>query len=75
MKKSANIVYLIKLTTNYYNMKKYILTALFFAFFTFSNAQDWSNVYREVEEVTLNEGLKEEYVKFESFWKTIKEKH
>ena len=39
------------------------------------NAQDLSNVYRQVEEITLNEGLNEEYVNFEGFWKTVKEKH
>ena len=39
------------------------------------NAQDWSTVYRQVEEVTLKEGLENEYIEFEAFWKTIKEKH
>jgi hypothetical protein len=39
------------------------------------NAQDWSTVYRQVDEVTLNEGLEEDYEKFESFWKILKQKH
>ena len=55
-------------------MKKYILLTLLFSAFTFLNAQDWSNVYRQVEEVTLNEGLEKDYEKFEGFWKTVKEK-
>ena len=38
-------------------------------------AQDWSTVYRQVDEVTLNEGLEEDYEKFESFWKILKQKH
>ena len=55
-------------------MKQYILLTLLFSAFTFLNAQDWSNVYRQVEEVTLNEGLEKDYEKFEGFWKTVKEK-
>ena len=55
-------------------MKQYILLTLLFTSFTFINAQDWSNVYRQVEEVTLNEGLEKDYEKFEGFWKTIKQK-
>lgn len=38
-------------------------------------AQDWSSVYRQVDEVTLNEGLEKDYEEFESFWKTLKQKH
>ena len=41
-------------------MKKYILLTLLFSAFTFLNAQDWSNVYRQVEEVTLNDGLEKD---------------
>ena len=41
-------------------MKKYILLPLLFHTFTFLNAQNWSNVYRQVEEVTLNEGLEKD---------------
>lgn len=55
-------------------MKQYILLTLLFSAFSFLNAQDWSNVYRQVEEVTLNEGLEKDYEKFEGFWKTVKEK-
>ena len=56
-------------------MKQYILLTLLFTSFTFINAQDWSKVYRQVEEVTLNDGLEKDYEKFEGFWKTIKQKH
>ena len=42
-------------------MKKYILLTLLFTSFTFINAQDWSKVYRQVEEVTLNDGLEKDY--------------
>ena len=55
-------------------MKKLI----FFSFFILSlglQAQDCSSVYLQIEEVKLNEGLDNEYVDFEGFWKTIKEKH
>lgn len=38
-------------------------------------AQDWSTVYRQIEEITLNDVPENEYVDFEAFWKTIKEKH
>ena len=38
-------------------------------------AQDWSSVYRQVDEITLNEGLEKDYEEFESFWKTLKQKH
>ena len=51
---------------------------LFIGVFIFSSllmtAQDWSSVYRQVEEVTVYEGLDEDYVNFEAFWKTVKEK-
>ena len=39
------------------------------------NAEDWSSVFRQVEKVTLNEGLDKDYVDLEGFWKTIKENH
>ena len=50
-------------------MKQYILLTLLFTSFTFINAQDWSKVYRQVEEVTLNDGLEKDYEKFEGFGK------
>ncbi len=56
-------------------MKKITLTILLFSVFTITTAQDLSNVYRQVEEITLNEGMEKDYIKFEAFWKTIKEKH
>ena len=55
-------------------MKK-LFFAIIFILSLGLQAQDWSSVYRQVEEVTLNEGLDNEYVDFEEFWKTIKEKH
>ena len=55
-------------------MKK-ILFGIFMISVLNVNAQDWSTVYRQVEEVTLNEGLENEYIEFEAFWKTIKAKH
>ena len=55
-------------------MKNFLLITLFFAI-NLINAQDWSKVYRQVEEVTLNDGLEKDYEKFEGFWKTIKQKH
>ena len=54
-------------------MKKLIITTIFILSISLQ-AQDWSSVYRQIEEVTLNEGLDNEYVAFEGFWKTIKEK-
>ena len=56
-------------------MKKIFLGIFLISVFNILNAQDLSSVYRQVEEVTLNEGLDEDYVDFEGFWKTIKEKH
>jgi hypothetical protein len=55
-------------------MKKLLFGILMISMLNVS-AQDWSTVYRQVEEVTLNEGLENEYIEFEAFWKTIKEKH
>ena len=55
-------------------MKKLFFATIFILSLNLQ-AQDWSSVYRQVEEVTLNEGLNNEYVDFEEFWKTIKEKH
>lgn len=63
------------LIINITKMKQYILLTLLFTSFTFIKAQDWSKVYRQVEEVTLNDGLEKDYEKFEGFWKTIKQKH
>ena len=48
-------------------MKNFLLITLFFAI-NLINAQDWSKVYRQVEEVTLNEGLVDQYYEFEKFW-------
>ena len=49
---------------------------LFFAFiFILSlgiQAQDWSSVYRQIEEVTLNEGLDNEYVDLKVFGEPLK---
>ena len=56
-------------------MKKIFFGIFLISVFNILNAQDWSSVYRQVEEVTLNKGLDEDYVDFEGFWKTIKEKH
>ena len=55
-------------------MKKLLIATIFILSLSLQ-AQDWSSVYRQIEEVTLNEGLENEYVDFEGFWKTIKEKH
>jgi len=52
-------------------MKK-LLFGIFMISMLNVNAQDWSTVYRQVEEVTLKEGLENEYIEFEAFWKTIK---
>tara|TARA_B100001057_G_scaffold491838_1_gene582962 strand:+ start:605 stop:1420 length:816 start_codon:yes stop_codon:yes gene_type:complete len=57
-----------------FKMKKLFLVILGIAPLVM-NAQDFSKVYRHVEEITLNDGLKEEYVNFEGFWKTVKDKH
>ena len=54
-------------------MKKFISILLFFTV-SFIYSQDWSNVYRQVEEVTLNEGLSDQYNEFEKFWGVVKEK-
>ena len=54
-------------------MKNFLLITLFFAI-NLINAQDWSKVYRQVEEVTLNEGLVDQYYEFEKFWGVVKEK-
>ena len=35
------------------------------------SAQDWSSGYRQVDEITLNDGLEKDYEEFESFWKTL----
>jgi hypothetical protein len=47
-------------------MKK-LLFGIFMISMLNVNAQDWSTVYRQVEEVTLNEGLENEYIEFEAF--------
>ena len=36
-------------------------------------SQDWSSAYRVVEEITLNEGLEDQYLEFEKFWQVVKE--
>jgi hypothetical protein len=68
-------IFKVLLIINQIKMKKITLTIFLFSVFTIATAQDWSKAYRQVEEITLNEGLEEDYIKFESFWKTIKEKH
>ena len=55
-------------------MKHFFLVVFIFTSVSLT-AQDWSSVYRQVEEVTIYEGLEEEYLNFEAFWKTVKEKH
>jgi len=45
-------------------MKK-LLFGIFMISMLNVNAQDWSTVYRQVEEVTLKEGLENEYIEFE----------
>lgn len=56
-------------------MKK-LLLIISLLFISNSYSQDLSSVYRQVEEITLKEGVTEkEYLEFESFWKTVKEKH
>jgi len=54
-------------------MKNIIIT-LVFLFSVSIHSQDMSNVHRVFEEITLNDGLVEEYAGFESFWGTVKEK-
>ena len=57
-------------------MKK-IIAIVFLQFALIAaNAQDMSNVYRLVEEVTLKDGISQvEYENFEAFWKTVKDMH
>ena len=56
-------------------MKK-LLLIISLLFISNSHSQDLSSVYRQVEEITLKEGITEkEYLEFEAFWKTVKEKH
>ena len=56
-------------------MKNTIIALYLTLSFSILNAQDWSSVYRQVDEITVNEGLESDYVKFEAFWKTLKNKH
>jgi hypothetical protein len=55
-------------------MKKIVSVLIFFISYV-NYAQDPSSVYRSVEEITLNDGLQNQYHEFESFWKVVKEKH
>lgn len=56
-------------------MKNTIIALYLTLSFSILNAQDWSSVYRQVDEITVNEGLESDYEKFEAFWKTLKNKH
>tara|TARA_A100001015_G_scaffold78838_1_gene87505 strand:- start:201 stop:1064 length:864 start_codon:yes stop_codon:yes gene_type:complete len=55
-----------------FKMKNILLLLILFTGFTVKS-QDWSSVYRVVEEITLNDGLEEQYLEFEKFWQVVKE--
>ena len=55
-------------------MKKRLLILLVIVICSSSYSQDWSNVYRKFEEVSINEGLEDDYYEFEKFWSVVNEK-
>ena len=48
-------------------MKKKLLILLVIVICSSSYSQDLSNVYRKFEEVSINEGLEDDYYEFEKF--------
>ena len=55
-KNILSIFKVVLLIINQIKMKKITLTIFLFSVFTIATAQDWSKAYRQVEEITLNEG-------------------
>ena len=55
-------------------MKKKLLILLVIVICSSSYSQDLSNVYRKFEEVSINEGLEDDYYEFEKFWSVVNEK-